>query len=66
MDKLVFILMRRDGMSQEDAIDLIAATRDEIEETGYSDEATDIIEANLGLEPDYLMDVVFFADDIKN
>lgn len=58
MEEIVSILMRRDHMTREDAIDLIFQTREEIyeairEEASY-DDIQDILEYNLSLEPDYL------------
>ena len=58
MEEIVSILMRRDHMTREDAIDLILQTQEEIyeaisEEASY-DDIQDILEYNLSLEPDYL------------
>ena len=58
MNEIISILMRRDHMTREDAIDLILQTREEIyeairEEASY-DDIQDILEYNLSLEPDYL------------
>ena len=58
MDEIISILMRRDHMTREDAIDLILQTQEEIyeaisEEASY-DDIQDILEYNLSLEPDYL------------
>ena len=58
MEVIVSILMRRDHMTREDAIDLFLQTEEEINEAiseGASyDDVQDILEYNLGLEPDYL------------
>lgn len=52
MNKIVEILMERDGITEEDARALIEETRDEIM---CNHENTDeIIQDYLGLEPDYL------------
>ena len=52
MNKIVEILMERDGITEEDARALIEETRDEIM---YNPEnADEIIQDYLGLEPDYL------------
>lgn len=52
MNKIVEILMERDGITEEDARALIEETRDEIM---CNPENTDeIIQDYLGLEPDYL------------
>lgn len=58
MNKVVKILMERDGMSKDEAIELVEETRDEILACGGGDEAWDIIEDNLGLEPDYIFDIL--------
>lgn len=52
MNKVVKILMERDGMTKEDAVALVRETRDEI--LSNPDEVDDIMCNNLGLEPDYL------------
>ena len=58
MEEIISILMWRDHMTREAAIDLIFQTREEIdeaisEEASY-DDIQDILEYNLSLEPDYL------------
>ena len=58
MNEIISILMRRDHMTREAAIDLILQTQEEIyeairEEASY-DDIQDILEYNLFLEPDYL------------
>ena len=58
MNEIISILMRRDHMTREAAIDLILQTQEEIyeairEEASY-DDIQDILEYNLSLEPDYL------------
>ena len=58
MNEIISILMRRDYMTREAAIDLILQTQEEIyeaisEEASY-DDIQDILEYNLSLEPDYL------------
>lgn len=57
MNKVVRILMTRDGMSLADATRIVAETKEEILE---SDPflADDIIMLNLGLEPDYIFDIL--------
>ena len=59
MEEIIRILMRRDGMTREAAVDLCFDTREEIFQAvqageGY-DEVEDILMYNLGLEPDYIM-----------
>lgn len=52
MNKIVEILMERDGITEEDARVLIEETRDEI--MCNPENADEIIQDYLGLEPDYL------------
>lgn len=57
MKEIVEILMRRDGISKADAIQLYKDTKAEIDEAlalGNHDEVEDIIASNLGLELDYV------------
>ena len=56
MDKIVKILMERDGIDEEYAHQLVNETRDEIMMNPA--EADEIIMDYLGLEPDYLMDLI--------
>lgn len=53
----VEVLMKRDGLSESEAINLIEETRDEILSADPF-EANEIIVCNLWLEPDYLMDIL--------
>lgn len=52
------ILCRRDGITMDEAMELIEQTADEIDSCCYSDEVEDIIASNLGLELDYLFDIL--------
>ena len=53
------ILMRRDGMSAEDADDLIMQAYHELHDRLIAgEEADDICEEYFGLEPDYLMELL--------
>ena len=52
MNKIVEILMERDGITEEDTRALIEETRDEI--MCNPENADEIIQDYLGLEPDYL------------
>ena len=56
--RVIRILDERDGMTREDAKDLVYETREMI--IRNPDEADEIIEDQLGLEPDYLFDVLGF------
>ena len=60
MNKVVEILMRRDGCSKREATERVEQTRDELLQlgTGSFEDGQDIIEYNLGLEPDYLFDIL--------
>lgn len=61
MNKVVKILMERDGLSREDAYDLIKDVRAEMQDAiacGDYDLAEEIMESDLGLEPDYIFDIL--------
>jgi hypothetical protein len=60
MNKIVKILMDRDGMPQEHAERLVRETRDEIMMLDNPLEADDVLMDYLGLESDYLEDVLNF------
>ena len=60
MNKIIKILMERDGMSEDEARDLFNETRDEILSLEDPFEADNILMEYLGLEPDYLFDVLGF------
>lgn len=60
MNKVVEILMSRDGMPQDHAERLVQETRDEIMMLDNPLEADDVLMDYLGLEPDYLEDVLNF------
>jgi hypothetical protein len=57
MNTVVKILMERDNMTEQEAIDLVRETKEELMNRPCSDGA-DIIMDNLGLEPDYIMDIL--------
>lgn len=53
---IIKILQERDGITKGEAIALVEQTQTEINESDYDySSAQDILEENLGLEPDYLM-----------
>lgn len=61
MNRVVKILMERDGLSKEDAYDLVKDVRAEMKDAiacGDYDLAEEIIESDLGLEPDYIFDII--------
>lgn len=56
------ILMSRDGMSEQDAIDLINDAKEQFNiyiEEGDLTSAEDICSEYFGLEPDYLDEIMF-------
>ena len=62
MDSITEVLMRRDGLSEEDAKREVDDFREDIEDSIMSGNLEDIEDAlmnDLGLEPDYLMDILF-------
>jgi hypothetical protein len=58
MKKIIKILMQRDGISEEEARALIKETRDEIMMLDNPLEADNVLMEYLGLEPDYLFDIL--------
>lgn len=61
MSDLVKVLMDRDGMTRQEAEELVEQTREEVfasfdDEDGMDPE--EIIANNLGLEPDYIFDLI--------
>lgn len=62
MNNVVKVLMNRDGMSINDARALVEETREEINDVlsngGGYDEIEDIMIGNLGLEMDYIFDLL--------
>lgn len=59
MEEIIRILMRRDHMSRQEAIEFCQETQEEIyeciESGGSYDDVENIIASNLGLEPDYMI-----------
>ena len=56
MNKVIDILMKRDKIEYEDARNLVKETKDEIISNPI--DANEIIKDYLGLEPDYLEDIL--------
>lgn len=56
MNRVIDILMKRDGIDYEDARNLVKETKDEI--ISNQIDANEIIKDYLGLEPDYLEDIL--------
>ena len=59
MNRIIKILMERDGMSEQEARDLFKETRNEILMLDDPFEAEDIMSEYLSLEPDYIEDLLF-------
>ena len=55
MNKIVAILMARDGMTREEAEALVAECRQMIYE---GEDPTEVLQYELGLEPDYVFDII--------
>lgn len=58
MNKVVEILMSRDGISQEEAEALVETTREDLMMCDFGLGAEGVIMNNLGLEADYLFDIL--------
>jgi len=61
MNKVVEILMIRDGMSRAEAEDVLSYCREMINNAvacGDYEEAEDIVASELGLEMDYIFDII--------
>jgi len=59
MERVLKILMERDDMSREDAMDLIDNFKRDLEYTivtGDLEECEELLSLHFGLEPDYLID----------
>lgn len=62
MDSITEVLMRRDGLSEEDAKREVEDFKADIEDSimsGDLEDIEDVLMNDLGLEPDYLMDILF-------
>ncbi len=63
VNKVIDILMKRDHMTKDEAEKLVADVRAEIDEvledTGSYDDVEDIMYCELGLEMDYIFDVMY-------
>jgi DNA-binding GntR family transcriptional regulator len=61
MNRVVNILMKRDEYDEEEATELVRECRAEMLdaiESGDYDLAEDILASDLGLEPDYIFDIL--------
>lgn len=64
MNRIVEILMRRDNLTQQEAEDRVMEVKQMMEDCNYDpEECVDIMSDELGLEMDYIEDLLF--DDIK-
>lgn len=62
MQEVIKILMWRDGLTKAEAVSLIKETRLACEtaiQKGHTEEVENIFTEMLGLEPDYIPDVLF-------
>ncbi len=58
MQELVEIFMRRDGMSREEAVDLVCEVRAALHTAIMEEEDPyELFEDLTGLEPDYILDI---------
>ena len=61
MEKIINLLMKRDGISYQDAEDAYFGCKEAITEAvenGWYDEVDEILSGELGLEPDYIWDFI--------
>lgn len=58
MERIINILMQRDGLPREGSISLIEQTKDMILETEDIWNADAVLMEQLGLEPDYMVDLL--------
>lgn len=64
MNRVINILMRRDNLTQQEAEDRALEVKQMMEDCNYNpEECVDIMSDELGLEMDYIEDLLF--DDIK-
>lgn len=60
MNRVVEILMHRDHLTQQEAEDRVLEVKQMMEDCNYDPmECDDILMEQFGLEPDYLMDILF-------
>lgn len=61
MSRIVDVLMKRDGLTKQEATERVQEVRQmiyEAVETGAFDEAEDIVMSELGLEMDYIDELI--------
>lgn len=54
-NKIVEVLMRRDGLSEEEALEILADGRRSVEE---GEDPEEVLYQEFGLEPDYIFDLI--------
>lgn len=60
MNRIINILMERDGLTEKEAKDQLAEVRKMIEECNYEPvETEEIVSSELGLEMDYIFDIIW-------
>lgn len=65
MEEIIKILMKRDGMPREEALELLEDVKDMMEEVSYDpEECENIFETELGLEPDYIPGFLFEVNGV--
>lgn len=61
MNRVVKILMKRDDLTEQEATELLDECREALADCKYDiQESEDIIQDYLGLEPDYIFDILNF------
>ena len=61
MNRIIEVLMNRDGMTEEEATDLYRSVKPDIMDAianGDSDLVDDLMAEEFGLEPDYILDLL--------
>ena len=59
MNKVIEILMRRDGLTRQEAITVIREFQEDAEEgMAKGEDPEELLMEQLGLEPDYLFDLI--------
>lgn len=59
MNRVVQILMKRDDLTEQEATELLDECREALADCNYDpEESQDIIQDYLGLEPDYIFDIL--------
>jgi len=54
-NKIVEVLMRRDGLSEEEALEILADGRRSVEQ---GEDPEEVLYQEFGLEPDYIFDLI--------